>query len=215
MKTPARTRRANGSSAWPLPRGTAALPTWSWPTTCWATAPALPAGDQPLPGRHAGALRAPARGCEVHLARSPGACLRPHGREREYGISAPSTALRWADLDGDGHLEFVCGNYWFKREGASFACHRYCNDRVSCRVALGDVDGKDDLEIVVCERAAIAEHELSGATLSVFRQGVDICAPWEEQVLSDNINDCGVLIVGNFTGAACPTSSWARSVRRG
>ena len=38
MKIPARTRRANGSSAWPLPRGTAALPTWSWPTTCWATA---------------------------------------------------------------------------------------------------------------------------------------------------------------------------------
>lgn len=122
----------------------------------------------------------------------------------EYGISAPSTGLAVGDLDGDGHLEFVCGNYWFKREGASFACHRYCNDRVSCRVALGDVDGKDDLEIVVCERAAIAEHELSGATLSVFRQGVDICAPWEEQVLSDTINDCGVLIVGNFTGSRLP-----------
>ena len=48
----------------------------------------------------------------------------------EYGISAPSTGLAVGDLDGDGHLEFVCGNYWFKREGASFACHRYCNDRV-------------------------------------------------------------------------------------
>lgn len=122
----------------------------------------------------------------------------------EYGIRVPSMGLAVGDLDGDGHLEFVCGNYWFKREGESFAARRYCSDRVSCRIALGDVDGKDDLEIVVCERAAIAEHELSGATLSVFRQGVDITAPWEEQVLSDSINDCGALIVGAFTGSRLP-----------
>lgn len=122
----------------------------------------------------------------------------------ECGISAPSTGLAVGDLDGDGHLEFVCGNYWFKREGSAFAQHRYCTGKVSCRIALGDVDGKDDLEIVVCESAAISEYELSGATLSVFRQGVDITQPWEEQVLSDSINDCGALLVGSFTGNRLP-----------
>lgn len=63
---------------------------------------------------------------------------------------------------------------------------------------------RDDLEIVVCESAAISEYELSGATLSVFRQGVDITQPWEEQVLSDSINDCGALLVGSFTGNRLP-----------
>lgn len=122
----------------------------------------------------------------------------------EFGINAPSAGLAVGDLDGDGHLEFVCGNYWFRRQGADFIKHQYCTDKISCRIALGDVDGKDDLEIVVCESAAIGEHELSGATLSVFRQGMDITAPWEEQVLSDDINDCGALIVGNLTGNRYP-----------
>ena len=124
--------------------------------------------------------------------------------DSEYGISAPATGLAVGDLDGDGHLEFVCGTRWFKREGEVFVGHKYCENKVSCRVAVGDVDGKDELAIVVCERAAIREYELSGATLSVYRQGVDIAQPWEEEVLCDSINDCGALLVGNLTGGATP-----------
>lgn len=122
----------------------------------------------------------------------------------EYGISAPSIGLAVGDLDGDGHLEFVCGSRWFKREGAAFVGHKYSEGKVSCRIALGDIDGKDELAIVACESAAISEHELSSATLSIFRQGVDITEMWEEQVLCDNINDCGALLVGNFTGGKIP-----------
>ncbi len=122
----------------------------------------------------------------------------------EYGLTVPSTGLAVGDLDGDGHLEFVCGNYWFKREGADFVMHQYCTGKISCRIALGDVDGKDEMAIVVCESAAISEYELSGATLSVFRQGVDITGLWEEQVLCDTVNDCGALLVGSFTGGQRP-----------
>ena len=39
-------------------------------------------------------------------------------------------------------------------EGLVFVGHKYCENKVSCRVAVGDVDGKDELAIVVCERAA-------------------------------------------------------------
>ena len=122
----------------------------------------------------------------------------------ELGISAPSMGLAAGDIDGDGHMEFVCGNYWFKREGAAFVNHAYCTGKVSCRIALGDIDGKDDLSIVVCESAAVSAYELSGATLSVFRKGLEITEPWEEQVICDNIQDCGSLIVGSFTGSAKP-----------
>ncbi len=122
----------------------------------------------------------------------------------ELGISVPSMGLAAGDLDGDGYVEFVCGCRWFKREGDQFVGHEYCTGKVSCRIALGDIDGKDELNIVVCESAAISAYELTGATLSVFRKGLEIEQMWEEQIICDNINDCGALLVGNFTGAAKP-----------
>lgn len=122
----------------------------------------------------------------------------------DLGITVPSKGLAFGDIDGDGHMEFVCGSRWFKREGESFVGHVYMTGKVSCRIALADIDGKDDLAIIACENDAVSAHEMSGAALSVFRKGLEITELWEEQVICDNIRDCGTLIVGNFTGHATP-----------
>lgn len=105
-----------------------------------------------------------------------------------------SKGLAFGDIDGDGHMEFVCGSRWFKREGDAFVGHAYADGKSVCRVALADIDGKDDLAIIACEEN----------TLSVFRKGLEITEMWEEQVICDNINNCGTLIVGNYTGSATP-----------
>ena len=122
----------------------------------------------------------------------------------ELNITAPAMGLAAGDIDGDGHMEFVCGSRWFKREGDSFVGHKYAQDKVACRVALGDIDGKDDLAIIVCESAAVAAYEMTGATLSVYRKGLEITEMWEEQVICDSIQDCGTLIVSSFTGGSKP-----------
>ena len=122
----------------------------------------------------------------------------------ELDIAVPAQGLAYGDIDGDGHMEFVCGSRWFKREGDAFVGHLYMTGKVACRIALADIDGKDDLAIIACESNAVSAHELSGATLSVFRKGLEITEMWEEQALCDNIRDCGTLIVGSFTGSTTP-----------
>jgi len=122
----------------------------------------------------------------------------------ELGLSVPAQGLAFGDIDGDGHMEFVCGSRWFKREGDAFVGHVYMTGKVACRIALADIDGKDDLAIIACESNAVSAHELSGATLSVYRKGLEIADMWEEQVICDSIRDCGTLVVGSFTGNATP-----------
>jgi len=120
----------------------------------------------------------------------------------KQSFTAASVGLAVGDLDGDGKSEFVCGNFWFKRDGEGFTAYTYCRDKVGARIILADVDATDTLSIVSCERDAVSEYELPGATLSVYKQGLDMESLWDEEVLSAEIIDCGLLCAGQMFGSA-------------
>ncbi len=103
--------------------------------------------------------------------------------------------LKVVDIDGDGRQEVIAGTNIYQRAGAGepWLVKSFATDFVKTRVAVADLDGDGELEIVLCE------GESHPARL-VW------CDPpkWELNVLRDDLFHPHSLEVADFNGDGLP-----------
>jgi hypothetical protein len=99
--------------------------------------------------------------------------------EETFGGS-PTFDVDWGDMDGDGYLDLVVANSMghsnlvcLNNQDRTFACTPFstCSGHLgSCDLALGDVDGDDDLDIALGQQKApdlIYYNDGDGRTFSI------------------------------------------------
>jgi hypothetical protein len=125
------------------------------------------------------------------------------GRE-ENGHAEEGLAI--ADLDGDGKDEIVAGTYWYKytgRPGQEWEAHRFASGYISTLVAVGDINGDDQKEILLSEGDACIYGKPQGGKLAWFAPNGDLREPWEEHVIDDHLLDPHSLQLSDLCGTGC------------
>ena len=107
----------------------------------------------------------------------------------QTGLHLEGTAA--GDLEGKGHMDLVCGPYWFSPpaagpfSGQPWQRHRFApHFRDWCRAAVIDVNGDGRKDIV------LVEDEYPDGHLSWFenRLGLDAEHPWVEHPIESRLN---------------------------
>jgi len=111
-----------------------------------------------------------------------------------------------ADVDGDGQAELISGLSWFRiRPGGAVERHEYATGYVSPRVAAADFSGDGVVEVVIAEGdASYRRADSPYGRVVHFGQGGDPEAPWEAQVLHDQLLDPHSVAVADFDGDGRP-----------
>jgi hypothetical protein len=119
---------------------------------------------------------------------------------REEGLTA-------ADVDGDGRLELIAGQSWYRppqTPGGDWERYPYIDGYISTRVLAADFTGDGQVEIIVAEGDATIYKPRLGmgkyARLARCRPGADVTAPWQVEVLHDQLLDPHSLVAGDFNG---------------
>lgn len=118
---------------------------------------------------------------------------------REEGLAA-------ADVDGDGKLELIAGQSWYRTSsspGGEWERHPYIEGYVSTRVLAADF-GTGQVEIIVAEGDATIYKPPMGlgkyARVARCKPGTDVTALWDVEVMHDSLLDPHSLVAADFNG---------------
>lgn len=125
----------------------------------------------------------------------------PTVRPIAQGVAGEGLAV--ADVDGDGRPELIAGLSWYRpADDGPWEAHDFATDYVTTRLAAADLDGDGRIEIIVAEGDASFRKEFG--RLAIFRSGGDAEAPWQAEVLHDQLLDPHTLAAADFDGDGRP-----------
>jgi len=123
---------------------------------------------------------------------------------RPVATGVREEGLAIADVDGDGHLELIAGQSWYRLlPNGRWERHIFAEGYVSPRVVAADFDGDGRSEIALAEGDASLQGRESGRAV-FFRAGADPEALWEADLLHDRLLDPHSLQVADFDGDGWP-----------
>ena len=115
----------------------------------------------------------------------------------------PEEGLALADLDNDGRNEVIAGQHWYKhtgKPGAPWECHRYARGYITTVIAVGDLDGDGQKEIVFAEGDPCIYGHPDGGRLAWLKPRGDRREMWEEHVLDEHLMDAHSVQLGDLCG---------------
>lgn len=119
---------------------------------------------------------------------------------REEGLAV-------ADVDGDGHLELIAGQSWYRppaHPGGNWARHVFAEGFVSPRVAVADFNRDGRLEIILSEGdASGAKKDYYGRLARCWHEG-DPTRIWHVEILHDQLTDPHSLVIADLNGNGWP-----------
>ncbi len=109
-----------------------------------------------------------------------------------------------ADVDGDGRLELVAGQSWYKPLGGErWARHVFAEGWVTPKSVAADFDGDGWPEIVLAEGDASLNRRPYGR-VGLFKAGDDPGVMWHLTILHERLLDPHSLAVADFDGDGQP-----------